>query len=249
MSLRLLARKVGFKQVIEMDALDSIELPDGQIIAVPFMGEHADLPHSKTAYVVRAGEDQILFAADSDCLDARMYEHISSAIGRVETVFLGMECVGAPLSWNSGPFLPVRPGRSHEESRRSKGCDSARAMDILQALDAKRVFLYAMGLEPWLEPLLGLAYTEEAPQIIESKALLSKARDMGFLEARLLFGKDEIYLAEPASKRASSAAPRAMQPRGGFAQAHAATLPTPLNSTGAQQVQECDDLSDKFIFE
>src|SRR5437868_116089 len=39
-SLKLAAQKIGFKNVIELDALDTIQLPDGEIIAVPFLGEH-----------------------------------------------------------------------------------------------------------------------------------------------------------------------------------------------------------------
>jgi hypothetical protein len=43
LSLKLLAKKVGFKNVVELETLESIKLSDGEIIAIPFMGEHADL--------------------------------------------------------------------------------------------------------------------------------------------------------------------------------------------------------------
>ena len=193
-SLKLLARKIGFKNVIELESLESIKSPDVEIISVPFMGEHADLPHSKTAYVVRAGGQQLLFGADSDCLDLRMYEDLRRILGPIETVFLGMECVGAPLSWSCGPFLPNRPERKHDQSRRYKGCDSTRALRMLQAIGAKRIFVYAMGLEPWFECLLGLAYTQDAPQIKEASRLLAEARSIGFEEAMLLSGRCDIYL-------------------------------------------------------
>jgi L-ascorbate metabolism protein UlaG (beta-lactamase superfamily) len=193
-SLRLLSRKIGFKNVVEVDTLDSIELPDGAIVAIPFMGEHADLPHAKTAYVVRCGQSQILFAADSDCLDERTYDHIYRILGPIETVFIGMECVGAPLTWSCGSFLPAQPAFHVEQSRRYKGADSVRALRILQAVGAERLFIYAMGMEPWLEHLLGLAYSEDAVQLNEARKLLLDASEMGFCNAELLSGTREIRL-------------------------------------------------------
>ncbi len=196
LSLKLLSQNIGFKNVVELDTLETIPLPDGEIIAIPFMGEHADLPHAKTAYVIRAGKQQIMLAADSNCLDKRVYEHLRQILGPIETIFLGMECVGAPLSWTSGPFLPVAPEFAHEQSRRYNGCNATRALDILEAVGAQRIYIYAMGLEPWLEHLLGLAYTDDAEQIKEAGLLLSQARRRGFAEAQLLYGKHEILLSQ-----------------------------------------------------
>jgi L-ascorbate metabolism protein UlaG (beta-lactamase superfamily) len=212
LSLRLMAKRLGFKDVVEVDTLDSIPLPNGEIVPIPFMGEHADLAHGKTAYVVRFGRQQILFAADSDCLDSSMYSHIRNILGPIQTVFIGMECVGAPLSWSCGPFLPSKPEYEHENSRRYKGCDSERALDILEMVDADRLYIYAMGLEPWLEHLLGLAYSEDALQIKEARRLLKRTREAGFLESMLLFGRKDIHLSvdsvcyTPASKRTSALA-------------------------------------------
>nr|QEO74046.1 hypothetical protein [uncultured bacterium] len=210
MSLKLLAQKVGFKNVVELEPLGSIPLPGGEIVAIPFLGEHADLPHSKTAFVIRAGSEQILFGADSDCLDRRMYEHVRRILGPVQTIFLGMECVGAPLSWSAGAFLPAKPERSQDQSRRYKGCDSSRALEILEALEAERIFIYAMGMEPWLEHLLGLGYTDDSVQILESNKLLINTRERGFAVTERLYGKREIHFSEfpagqtPAPRRPST---------------------------------------------
>lgn len=155
------------------------------------MGEHADLPHGKTAYVVRADNKQMLIAADSNCLDRRVYENVRRAIGAIDTLFLGMECVGAPLSWSCGPFFPVKPDFTHEQSRRYRGCDSAAALNMIEAIGAKEIYLYAMGLEPWLEYLLGLALTEDSEQMKQARHLLSTARQRGFASAQLLSGKYE----------------------------------------------------------
>lgn len=194
LSLKLLAQTVGFKNVVELETMEAIPLPDGEIVAVPFMGEHADLPHGKSAYVVRTGKQQTLFAADSDCLDPRMYEHVRRSLGAIETVFIGMECVGAPLSWSCGPFFPVKPNYNQEQSRRYKGSDSYRAQQILEAVGAHRLYIYAMGLEPWFEHLLGLAYSDDATQIKESSNLLKLAEEAGFETSERLFGKREILL-------------------------------------------------------
>jgi hypothetical protein len=190
-----------------METLESIPLPDGEIVSVPFLGEHADLPHGKAAYVVRAGAQQMLFAADSDCLDRRMYEHLRGCLGAIDTVFIGMECVGAPLSWSCGPFFPVKPDYGQEQSRRYKGSDSFRAQMILDAVGARRLYVYAMGMEPWFEHLLGLAYSEDAVQIKESDDLLRAARESGFEVAERLFGAREFLISElPAEAHASPSA-------------------------------------------
>jgi L-ascorbate metabolism protein UlaG (beta-lactamase superfamily) len=205
LSLRLLSRKIGFPRVVELDTLDSIPLPDGEIIAVPFMGEHADLAHSKSAYVVRTGRRKILFAADSDCLDRRAYDYVRQILGPVDTLFLGMECVGAPLTWSCGPFLPVKPEYQHEQTRRYKGCDSRRAGEIVESLEAEQVFLYAVGLEPWYERILGLAYDESSPQLLEIKKFIARAKETG-LETDLMFGRRDIHLDQPADRPAATAA-------------------------------------------
>jgi L-ascorbate metabolism protein UlaG (beta-lactamase superfamily) len=193
-SLKLLCQRIGFKEVIEVDVLDSLAFPGGEIIAMPFVGEHADLPHGKTAYVIAIGGERVMIAADSDCLDRVMYEHIRDMIGPIQTVFIGLECVGAPLSWSCGPFFPAKPAAAHEQTRHYKGCDSARALGILESVGASRLYIYAMGLEPWLEHLLGLAYSEDALQLREARRLLSEARERGLQDARLLYGYCELPL-------------------------------------------------------
>ncbi len=193
-SLRTLARKLGFRNVVELDTLDSIPCGSGEIVAIPFLGEHSDLAHGKSGYVLRMGGRQIFIGADSDCLDRRIYENVRKSLGRVDTVFIGTESVGAPLSWINGPLLPAKPTREQEETRRQHGCDARRAMDIVEALGASRLYNYAMGLEPWMEHILGLGMTESSPQWRESEKLLAEARQRGLLMAERLFGKAELIL-------------------------------------------------------
>jgi L-ascorbate metabolism protein UlaG (beta-lactamase superfamily) len=185
-SLKLLSRRIGFRNVVELDTLESIPLPGGRIVGVPFLGEHSDLPHAKTAYVVEAHGQRMLFAADSDCLDARLYQHLADALGPVQTVFLGLECVGAPMTWSCGALFAIKPTLQQDQQRRQHGCNAERGLKMLQALKAQRLYVYAMGLEPWYEWLLGLAYTDDAPQIREMRQILVQARQAGLREARLL---------------------------------------------------------------
>jgi L-ascorbate metabolism protein UlaG (beta-lactamase superfamily) len=193
-SLKLMARKIGFKNVIELDAFESIKLDDGEIIACPFIGEHADLAHGKTAYVIRAGKQQILIAADSNCLEPRMYEHVRDTLGPIETTFLGMECVGAPLSWLYGALLPSKLQHSHDQSRRTRACNSSSALELLKSIESKRVYVYAMGSEPWLQYSMGLGLSKDSVQIQQSDKLITTTREKGFVDSQRLFGKFELHL-------------------------------------------------------
>ena len=137
-SLKLLAQRLRFKQVVELDPLEAISLPDGEIIGIPFLGEHGDLALSKIAYIIRAGKQHLLFAADSDCLDHKIYEKVREIVGPVETVFLGTESVGAPLTWKHGSLFPQRPSWEQDQTRRQHGCDAERALQLMEALGARR---------------------------------------------------------------------------------------------------------------
>ena len=236
-SLKLMCRQLGFKNVIEMDTLERIELGDGKIVAVPFLGEHGDLPHAKTAYVVRAGNQAMMFAADSNCLDRHMYERVRDCVGDIETVFLGTESVGAPLSWSYGPLFPRKPSHGVNQSRRQRGCDAARALDLLEAVGARRVYNYGMGQEPWLEHILALGLTEDSPQICESDKLLAEARRRGFIAAERLFGKREFYLEESAGepRRPSLGVPRTGEDQESF-------------DDRPSLASEVNDAEDTFVF-
>lgn len=200
MSLKLMMRQLGFESVIELDALESIAIPDGRIVGVPFLGEHGDLACGKTGFVIRCGNEQMLFGADSDCLDERVYENVRKSLGAIETVFLGTESVGAPLFWCIGSLFLRRPQHQHEQSRRFHGCNARSALDILETVGAQRIYNYAMGMEPWIEHLLGLGLTETSPQYIESERLLEAARLRGFVAAERLYGTREIHLGADASE-------------------------------------------------
>jgi hypothetical protein len=135
-----------------------------------------------------------MFGADSNCLDKRIYEEVRNHLGPIRTVFLGTECVGAPLMWVYGTMFLSTQQYNHNQERRLNGADSKSALSILRAVGASRVYNYAMGQEPWLEHIMALALADDSPQIRESDKLLSEARAKGFEAAERLFGKAEIHL-------------------------------------------------------
>ena len=55
-------RTLGFQQVHELETYESLPIPDGEIIATPFLGEHGDVGLAKCCFVVRTGREQMLFA-------------------------------------------------------------------------------------------------------------------------------------------------------------------------------------------
>jgi L-ascorbate metabolism protein UlaG (beta-lactamase superfamily) len=193
-SLKLAAQQIGFRHVIEVESLDSIPIPDGEIVGIPFFGEHADLPHAKAGYVVRCGQEKVLFAADSNCVEPRIYTNVCNTLGDIQTVFLGMECVGAPLSWLYGALLPAKVQHAYDKSRRTKGSDASAAMALLKAVKGKRVYIYALGSEPWFNYSMGLGLSEDALQIKEATKVLAAAQEMGLLDAQRPYGYQEMSL-------------------------------------------------------
>ncbi len=162
-SLKLMAQTLGFRHVVEVDSFDSIDITDGEITAIPFFGEHSDILHAKTGYVVRTGKRRTLFAADSDCLEKEVYARVVKYLGRIDTAFLGMESEGAPLSFGYGSLFPRKVEREYDEARRQRGCNADRGLDILQTIGADRIYNYAMGLEPWTRYILGLELSQDSP--------------------------------------------------------------------------------------
>jgi L-ascorbate metabolism protein UlaG (beta-lactamase superfamily) len=193
-SLKLTLEACGFRNVREVEDLEEVSFGTGAIQAIPFLGEHCDLEiRSKTAYLVRFEEHSMLFLADSRNVDPAIYKRVHEAIGDVETIFIGMECDGAPLSWIYGPLLLRRPERAMDQSRRANASDYPSAMGIVEQFNCRELYVYAMGLEPWLNFISSIRYDETSNPIIESNHLLETARARG-IEAERLFGWRERVL-------------------------------------------------------
>lgn len=192
-SVKLLAQSLGFRDVLELDNYESVPLPDGELIAVPFLGEHGDIGHAKSSYVLRMGREQLLFAADSMCVDDSVYRHMRQNLGVIQTVFMNTEIEGAPHTWTLEALFPKKRDRKLEKNRRCRGSNATEGLRILEMLGATRLCNYAMGLEPWMEHIIGPASPPETPRMKESDRLVTEARARG-ITAERLFGARDISL-------------------------------------------------------
>jgi L-ascorbate metabolism protein UlaG (beta-lactamase superfamily) len=193
-SLRLILKHLGFNNLITIHELDEVKISDGSITSIPFLGEHSYLNiQTKTAYYVNLKGKKFLFAADSNNLESKLYEHIFSFTGTIDTVFIGMECEGAPLSWLYGPLLTNPLKRNYDASRTLSGSNFEKAWDIVRQSGCKQAYIYAMGQEPWLNYIMTLSYSSDSPQIIESDHLIQMCHKHGIDSERLYIHKEWIF--------------------------------------------------------
>lgn len=193
-SLKLLLHHLGFSSIIEVDELDEISVnQDVQIAAMPFLGEHHDLNiKAKVAYLLTIQDKKIYIAADSSNLDPFLYNHIRDLHGRIDVLFLGMECDGAPLSWFYGPLMPEKLDRDSDYSRQGSGSDFKKAIAIVDSLEPSEVYVYAMGMEPWFTYVLGLNYEKNSKQLLESDKFIKECNSRGIPTERLFMKKELI---------------------------------------------------------
>jgi len=185
-SMRLVLNHIGFSNVRVMDPLDTVAFSGGFLASLPFYGEHAGLSiTSKHGMYLDIKGRKLAFLADSNCLDRIVYRRVADRFGKADVLFIGMECQGAPLSWIYGPYLTNQISRKDDESRRSNGSDAEHAWALREELGSKRVFVYAMGQEPWFRYHLDLIYTPESKQIVESEKFLHRCAQARIPAVRL----------------------------------------------------------------
>ncbi|MFG1888703.1 MBL fold metallo-hydrolase [Micromonospora sp. NPDC049051] len=191
-SLRLCLEALGFPNVVDVEPGETIELPDGQIVVCPFVGEHCDLDiAAKVTYSVRTGGKNLYFGADNRCVDPALFGHIHDMIGDVDMAFLGMECDGAPLSWMYGPLFSRRIDQKMSRSRKLNGSDAVEAMGIVRRLRARQAYVYAMGREPWLVFVMATNYTDDSYQLKQMAEFFQRCADVG-VPARELYGRADL---------------------------------------------------------
>ncbi|MGB3469135.1 MAG: MBL fold metallo-hydrolase, partial [Cyclobacteriaceae bacterium] len=177
--------------------MESVTLDKCVITGLPFIGEHSDLDvRSKMCiHVELHNKYRVLFAADSQNVEANVYKKVHAIMGDIDVLFLGMECDGAPLTWLYGPLLPKKMDRDKDQSRRLAGSNCNEGMDLVDQFNPKDVFVYAMGLEPWLEFISSIKYSDESKPIVESNLLVEKCREKG-INAERLYGEKTIEYKE-----------------------------------------------------
>jgi len=190
--LALMLRKIGFKNVMELDPLGNVEIPDGSITGLPFIGEHGDIDVAcKLAYLVQLKGYKIMLLADSDNIDSKLYAHLHKIYGDVDTIFMGMECEGAPMSWLYGALRETPLEHKHDQKRRLNGSNFERGMGIIDQFNPKETYVYAMGAEPWIKYISSIQYTDESYAIVESNKLIDACNQKGIISKRL-YGINEL---------------------------------------------------------
>lgn len=190
-SLKLILQHIGFKNIVELEELNSIEIKGGQITGFPFFGEHSDLNiQSKIAHCVTLNKKKFLLAADSNNVDPFLYDHLFGYFGKIDVLFLGMECDGAPLSWLYAPYMPTQLNKLYDDERTLSGSNFEKAWSIVEKSGCKEAYVYAMGMEPWLHYIMALQYTPESIQITESDKFVAACKNKGIISERLFMKKE-----------------------------------------------------------
>lgn len=193
-NLRMMFNAIGFNNITDIEEMQSVRFEDCRITGIPFTGEHSDLNiGAKICYHVEIAEFSLLFVADSRVVEPRLYEHIYKKIGKVDVIFLGMECDGAPLTWLYGPLLTEEISRDNDNSRRLSGSDYTKGITLVDIFQPKEVYVYAMGQEPWLEFISSIKYTDESNPIRESNRLVKECNSRGIIAERLYGEKEIMY--------------------------------------------------------
>lgn len=192
-SLRLMLESIGFDNVISLESFQKILKEDLTLTALPFLGEHGDLDiRTKAVWLVKSGDDALLFATDSNNLEPKLYDLIRETYGKIATIFIGMECLGAPFSWSYGPYLPMAVDRKKDQSRRLNGSDFERGMKVIESLGCDKVYVYAMGAEPWMQFVTSIDPSEESVPAVNAQQLVEHCLSLG-IKAERLFGSHDSY--------------------------------------------------------
>jgi L-ascorbate metabolism protein UlaG (beta-lactamase superfamily) len=192
-NLKLMFNALGFNNVLEIGEFDTVGSGNCKITGIPFIGEHSDLDiRSKLCHHVKFGQYTLLFAADSCNVEAKLYEQVFKVTGTVDSLFLGMECDGAPLTWLYGPLLTEDLPRDMDNSRRLAGSNYERGKAMVDVFKPKELYVYAMGMEPWLEFISSIKYTDESNPIVQSNKLIAECQANNIISERL-YGEKELF--------------------------------------------------------
>jgi L-ascorbate metabolism protein UlaG (beta-lactamase superfamily) len=193
-SLKLMLERLGCRNVRSADVFDDVHFDGGRIVSMPFTGEHGDLDiYSKQTIFVEIEGRRFFFLVDSDAIDPGLYDTVARMIGRVDGLFIGMECFGAPMSWLYGPLLGKPLSRKDSQSRRLSASNSERAWRFVTQLGCEKAFIYALGQEPWMRYLMGEEFAEDSIQLQQITTFLSKCNEGGVDVEYIKISKEVFY--------------------------------------------------------
>jgi L-ascorbate metabolism protein UlaG (beta-lactamase superfamily) len=193
-SLKKVLRRLGFDNVVESAPLEALELNRARITMLPFSGEHCDLDvHAKQCFLIEAAGFKTGLFVDSDAIDIDVYGRLAHRLQGLDVLFVGMECNGAPLSWLYGPLTSSGVTKREDNSRRLSGANCGQASALVDLLKPRQAYVYAMGQESWMRSLMGLNYTPDSIQLIESARFVERCSEAGITSERL-YGHKEIIL-------------------------------------------------------
>lgn len=192
-SLALFLKACGFKKIISIEEFQNINFKAGEIIGIPFMGEHGNLAvQSKMSYVIKTKARSIGFFADSNNLSPELYTQVANHLNfNIDIIFLGMECEGAPVNWLYGPVLMKKLSKQQNHARRLNGSNCERAISLLKIFRCKRAYIYAMGDEPWLNFISSINFNKQSKQNQEANKLIEIGKQ-NHISVERLYGSQEL---------------------------------------------------------
>ncbi|MBG87161.1 MAG: polyketide synthase [Verrucomicrobiales bacterium] len=203
-SLRMTLERIGFQNIIEIDELGTIPVPGGEIVSLPFHGEHGDLNiATKSAWWIQLHGRSVICAADSNNIDNALYQNLRHLLGSPDVLYIGMECEGAPYTWNYGALLPGNVKRQNAQSRRLDGSDCKRALELVETMAPAEVYIYAMGLEPWLTYITSIVYSDDDAAMIESSRFMKECQARGIPCERPYAQKETILSPRESAPRSA----------------------------------------------
>lgn len=190
--LGAMLRALGLQVVVALGELEDHTIGDNlTVTSIPFLGEHADLDiRAKMVPLIEIAGRRFLFATDTVVVEPELYRRVGDLVIGVDALFIGLECVGAPMSWLYGPLLGHRPNREHNQKRALAGSDAAMADTLAILTGAQRVYTYAMGFEPWLRHITGSIYDAESEQVKQVR-ILDKACAARGVPSEMLYLRGE----------------------------------------------------------
>lgn len=193
-SLRIALERLGFTSIVETAPLQRLSVGDASITTLPFSGEHCDLDvHAKQCFLLEAAGIKVGMFVDSDAIDIDVYRRLAHRLQGMEILFVGMECNGAPLSWLYGPLTSSGVTKREDNSRRLSGANCGQASALVDLLKPRQAYVYAMGQECWMRPLMGLNYKPDSIQLLESMRFVERCTAGGITSERL-FGAKELVI-------------------------------------------------------